>query len=115
MKFGRCKYINLLCYNIYIYFTYFLLRNFIFTHYLEKLQIFRAGILDISIALDLASYLINERDYVPWATALDHLHAWTKYLSESLPYKLLLSFMRHLLTPAAMHVGWQDEGPHQQK
>nr|XP_022900776.1 endoplasmic reticulum aminopeptidase 1-like isoform X2 [Onthophagus taurus] len=72
----------------------------------------RAGLLNASLALELSLYLINERDYVPWATAIAHFQSWSRRLSEALPYKLFLQYMRKLLTPVTKHVGWDEKGPH---
>ncbi|KAL1122590.1 hypothetical protein AAG570_002920 [Ranatra chinensis] len=72
----------------------------------------RAGLLNVTTVLNLTLYLIEERDYVPWATALQHFHTWTKYLSEAAPYRLFLLYIRHLLTPVATSLGWEDEGIH---
>ena len=34
---------------------------------------FRSGMLDYDLALDLTPYLVNEKDYVPWMSALNNL------------------------------------------
>lgn len=75
----------------------------------------RAGLLNASIPLELSLYLINERDYVPWATAIEHFQAWSRRLSESLAYKMFLKYMRKLLTPITKFVGWSDKGEHLHK
>ena len=33
-----------------------------------------AGLLDLSVALDLSQYLLREKEYVPWDAALSWLH-----------------------------------------
>ncbi|XP_060516441.1 endoplasmic reticulum aminopeptidase 1-like isoform X3 [Cylas formicarius] len=75
----------------------------------------RAGLLNASIPLELSMYLVKERDYVPWATAIDHLQNWATRLSESLAYKLFLKYMRHLLKPIATYLGWKNSGSHLNK
>lgn len=75
----------------------------------------RAGIINATIPLELSLYLLNERDYVPWATALKHFQSWSKSLVESLSYKFFFEYMRHILTPVTKYVGWDDTGPHLQK
>ncbi|XP_069679088.1 endoplasmic reticulum aminopeptidase 1-like isoform X3 [Periplaneta americana] len=75
----------------------------------------RAGVLNASVPLNLSLYLLQEQDYVPWATALEHFQSWSKLLSESAAYKQFLEYMRRLLEPAAKHVGWEDTGTHLQK
>ncbi|XP_021919323.1 endoplasmic reticulum aminopeptidase 1-like isoform X2 [Zootermopsis nevadensis] len=75
----------------------------------------RAGVLNASVPLSLSLYLLHEREYVPWATALEHFQSWSKLLSESAAYKKFLEYMRRLLEPASKHVGWEDTGTHLQK
>ncbi|XP_073998601.1 endoplasmic reticulum aminopeptidase 1-like isoform X3 [Rhodnius prolixus] len=75
----------------------------------------RAGLLNITTVLDLSLYLREERSYVPWATALEHLRSWARYLSESAPYRLFLQYTSHLLGPVAAHLGWEDGGTHLEK
>ncbi|XP_045481382.1 endoplasmic reticulum aminopeptidase 2-like isoform X3 [Harmonia axyridis] len=75
----------------------------------------RAGLLNASVPLELSSYLVHERHYVPWATAIEHFHAWSRRLSEGLSYKLFLQHMRKLLTPIVEHVGWKTGGSHLDK
>lgn len=75
----------------------------------------RAGLLNASIPLELSLYLENERDYVPWSTAIEHFQSWSRRLSESLAYKLFLQYMRRLLNPVTKYVGWTDVGSHLDK
>ncbi|XP_066255197.1 endoplasmic reticulum aminopeptidase 2-like isoform X2 [Euwallacea similis] len=72
----------------------------------------RAGLLNATIPLELSTYLVKENEYVPWATALEHFQNWARTMSESLPYKLFLNFMRNLLRPIAKFVGWQQSKDH---
>ncbi|XP_043260326.1 endoplasmic reticulum aminopeptidase 1-like isoform X1 [Colletes gigas] len=74
-----------------------------------------AGELNATIPLELSLYLLNERDYVPWATALGYLHSWKGRLSESPGYKRYITFLKRLLTPVTKYVGWTDEGSHLKK
>ena len=71
-----------------------------------------AGELNASVPLKLSLYLLNEREYVPWATALNYLHSWKEKLSESAGYKRYIIFLKKLLTPITKYVGWNDEGSH---
>ncbi|KAK7866387.1 hypothetical protein R5R35_009814 [Gryllus longicercus] len=75
----------------------------------------RAGVLDATIPLNLSIYLQKERDYVPWATALEHFQSWSKRLAETRAYKSFLEYMRYLLTPVARYIGWKDTGSHLDK
>ncbi|XP_025159395.1 glutamyl aminopeptidase isoform X3 [Harpegnathos saltator] len=74
-----------------------------------------AGMLDIAIPLNLSSYLIYERDYVPWHTAQEFLHSWRKKLYEHTVYKKFSAFFKYLLRPVIKDVGWSNEGPHMKK
>lgn len=74
-----------------------------------------AGELNASVPLRLAIYLTKERDYIPWATALNHLLSWKRNLGETPGYKKYVEYMRRILTPVASYVGWEDEGPHLKK
>lgn len=74
-----------------------------------------AGELNVSIPMRLSLYLMKEREYIPWATALNYLQGWKVKLSESSAYKKYLQFMKELITPVAKFVGWTDEGLHLKK
>ncbi|XP_058801112.1 endoplasmic reticulum aminopeptidase 2-like isoform X2 [Phymastichus coffea] len=75
----------------------------------------KAGELNASVPLELSLYLLNERDYVPWATALNYLHSWKEKLSESAAYKRYIVFFKKLIAPVTKYVGWSDEGSHLKK
>ncbi|XP_018905353.1 endoplasmic reticulum aminopeptidase 1 isoform X2 [Bemisia tabaci] len=75
----------------------------------------RGGMVDAALPLELSLYLMKERDYVPWATALEHLQTWSKVLAEATPYRLFLDLMKKLLSPVAQAVGWNDSGSHLKK
>ncbi|CAG9828443.1 unnamed protein product [Diabrotica balteata] len=60
----------------------------------DAFSLSRAGVLNVSVALELSLYLNNERDYAPWAAAIEHLKSWARRLSESLAYK---SFLKYLI------------------
>lgn len=79
------------------------------------LLIYRAGVINVTLPLRMCLYLRNERDYVPWATALEHLQNWSKFLGEAAPYRMFQQFMKHLLEPIANEIGWEDNGTHLQK
>ncbi|KAK2584087.1 hypothetical protein KPH14_006530 [Odynerus spinipes] len=74
-----------------------------------------AGELNATIPLELSLYLMNERDYVPWVTALRYLHSWEERLAESRAYKRYIEFLKRLLGPVTKYVGWTDEGSHLDK
>ncbi|XP_025987257.2 endoplasmic reticulum aminopeptidase 1 isoform X2 [Solenopsis invicta] len=74
-----------------------------------------AGELDASIPLELSLYLVNEKDYAPWKTALRYLNFWKDRLAESEGYKKYISFFKRLLDPISRYIGWTDEGSHLKK
>ncbi|XP_034944364.1 endoplasmic reticulum aminopeptidase 2-like isoform X3 [Chelonus insularis] len=71
-----------------------------------------AGEINATIPLRLSLYLLKERDYIPWATALSYLHSWKEKLGESAGYKRYIIFLKKLLGPVTEYVGWNDEGSH---
>ncbi|XP_015117204.1 endoplasmic reticulum aminopeptidase 2 [Diachasma alloeum] len=71
-----------------------------------------AGEINATIPLRLSLYLMNESDYVPWATALGYLHSWKQRLGESSGYKRYTAFLKKLLGPISKYVGWKDDGDH---
>ncbi|XP_015585301.1 endoplasmic reticulum aminopeptidase 2 isoform X2 [Cephus cinctus] len=75
----------------------------------------KAGILNATIPLELSVYLLNERDFVPWSTALEHFSSWASKLSESSGYKRYLKFIKRLIGPVIRYVNWKDDGPHLRK
>ncbi|KAL0129951.1 hypothetical protein PUN28_001901 [Cardiocondyla obscurior] len=74
-----------------------------------------AGEVDASIPLELSLYLVNERDYAPWETALRYLNCWKDRLAESAAYKKYIEFFKQLLGPITKYIGWTDEGSHLKK
>ncbi|KAJ8923593.1 hypothetical protein NQ315_010172 [Exocentrus adspersus] len=81
----------------------------------DAFSLCRAGLLNASIPLELSLYLTKEKEYVPWATAINHLKTWARRLSESLSYKMFLKYMRRLLKPIADYVGWKKKRTHLEK
>lgn len=71
-----------------------------------------SGEVNATIPLRLSLYLLNERDYAPWATALSYLQSWKEKLAESSGYKRYMTFLKMLLGPVTKDVGWKDEGIH---
>ncbi|KAK0159807.1 hypothetical protein PV327_010880 [Microctonus hyperodae] len=78
----------------------------------DAFNLCEAGEVNATIPLRLSLYLINERDYVPWATALSYLQSWKEKLAESSGYKRYITFLKWLLGPITQYVGWNDEGTH---
>lgn len=71
-----------------------------------------AGEINATIPLRLSLYLLKEKDYAPWATALSYLHSWKEKLGESSGYKRYIIFLKKLLAPITQTVGWEDDGDH---
>jgi len=74
-----------------------------------------AGEVDASIPLELSLYLVNERDYAPWATVLRYLNFWKDRLAESAAYKKYTLFFKQLMGPITKYIGLMDEGSHLKK
>lgn len=89
-------------------------RQYVVCYYYHSVTL-RAGLLNVTVPMELSLYLLKEREYVPWATALEHFQAWSRYLSEAAPYRLFLRYMKHLLGPVAHSLGWEDTGTHMNK
>ncbi|KAI4480304.1 hypothetical protein M0804_010302 [Polistes exclamans] len=81
----------------------------------DAFELCEAGELNATIPLELSLYLLNERDYVPWMTALKYLYSWKGRLAESRAYKRYIEFLKRLLGPITKYVGWADEGTHLDK
>lgn len=60
----------------------------------------------------MSQYLLQETEYVPWATALDHFRSWIKVLYEKPAHRLLISYVLKLLDPIYKNVEWADTGSH---
>jgi len=75
----------------------------------------RAGVLNITVPLTLSQYLVNETEYLPWATALTHLRKLDTLLSIRTARMSLHCFVRHLVTPLYSILGWTTKVPHIQR
>lgn len=71
-----------------------------------------AGVLNVTVPLTLSQYLVNETEYLPWATALAHLRKLDTVLSIRTARRSLHCFVRHLVTPLYSILGWTTKGPH---
>lgn len=71
-----------------------------------------AGVLNVTIPLKLSTYLVNETDYLPWSTALQHLRKLDSLLSFRTARRALHCFVRNLVTPLYNALGWTTTSPH---
>lgn len=53
----------------------------------------------MTIPLEMCLYLLKEKDYVPWAMALEHLQKWKDILQETSLIPDLNYLLRHILSP----------------
>ena len=60
---------------------------------------YRAGLVNVTIPLEMCLYLLKEKDYVPWAMALEHLQKWKDILQETSLIPDLNYLLRHILSP----------------
>lgn len=70
----------------------------------------RVGYVDYSIALDLASYLVNEEDYVPWKSYFKSISYLDNLLATSSCYGLFQKYGNNQLQKIYEKLGWNDEG-----
>jgi glutamyl aminopeptidase len=75
----------------------------------------RVGYIDYSIALDLASYLINEQDYVPWKSFFKSITYIDNLLSTSSCYGLFQMYGSKQIERIYSKLGWLDTGSYLEK
>ena len=70
------------------------------------------GILEYSIPLEMATYLVKEESLIVWLAALSHLSTWVELLQETSGRKTLNKFILSLLDPMYKKLKWEDTGDH---
>ena len=80
-----------------------------FTHCLS------AGLLDYTIPLDMAAYLVKEESLIVWMTALSHLSTWAELLQETSGRENMNKLILSLVQPMYEKLGWEDKGDHVEK
>ncbi|XP_022081849.1 putative aminopeptidase-2 isoform X2 [Acanthaster planci] len=81
----------------------------------DAFSLARAGDLSQAKALDLTSYLREERDYVPWYTVdsvLGYIYDNLALTAANASYE---TYMRAQIEPMYQYVGWANTGNHLQK
>uniref|UniRef100_H2YKR5 Aminopeptidase n=1 Tax=Ciona savignyi TaxID=51511 RepID=H2YKR5_CIOSA len=69
----------------------------------------RSGRIDISLALDLATYMVNEDEYIPWQTFLDAMTYCEYMLGASPIYGDFSKYILDLVVPSIYaDLGWDD-------
>ncbi|XP_031564452.1 glutamyl aminopeptidase-like [Actinia tenebrosa] len=82
----------------------------------DAFNLARAGQLKLTTALDLTLYLVNEKEYVPWSSALNNLGYIDSMLCASKgDYAYYKKYVLQQLTPIVEELGWEDKGSHLQK
>ncbi|XP_068228727.1 aminopeptidase N-like [Palaemon carinicauda] len=83
-------------------------------HHLNRAQILddyahlsRAGYLSYSSAMDFFAYLRKEREYLPWASALNHLDYMELMLSETVASEPFKKFLLDLIVPLYEEFGFE--------
>ena len=71
----------------------------------DSFHLSRAGYLNYTITLDLSKYLINEREYFPWSTALNSNSLWAigRIMKNHSAY--FNAYMKNLTTPIYKSLG----------
>ncbi len=70
----------------------------------------RVGYVDYSVALELTSYLVKERDYVPWKSFFKSITYLDNMLSSSSCYGLFQDYCAKQINDIYTRLGWQDKG-----
>ncbi|XP_052753551.1 aminopeptidase N [Galleria mellonella] len=73
----------------------------------DAMNLALSGRLDYRTALDITSYLIHERSYVPWKAGLVALGYIDTMLSKGAYYLEYKRYVLHLLTGAVKDLGWE--------
>jgi len=74
----------------------------------DSLNLAQGGLLDYDIALNLTTYLVLEKEYLPWESALSSLKYMASMMSRSSGYGHLKKHMKKLLLPLYSLVGFND-------
>nr|XP_045582294.1 aminopeptidase N-like isoform X1 [Procambarus clarkii] len=75
----------------------------------DALDLARAGHLSYDTALRVTRYLPRERDYVPWASALDNLQYLHAMFTHSADYGALRKYLLELVVPLYESAGFEDD------
>lgn len=78
----------------------------------DAFSLSQAGLVAVTVPLEMCMYLLKENEFVPWASALGHLKKWKQVLQETELIPQLNAFIRHLVSPMYNKVGWVDKGSH---
>ncbi|XP_055851073.1 aminopeptidase N-like isoform X2 [Episyrphus balteatus] len=70
----------------------------------DALDLAWAGDQDYEIAMRLVEYLAQERDYIPWKSAIDNLSGVNKILRQSPEYEFFKKYMQKILEPIYEHL-----------
>ncbi|NP_001038326.1 alanyl (membrane) aminopeptidase-like b isoform X1 [Danio rerio] len=65
----------------------------------DAFNLARAHRLNVTIALNLTKYLINDLEYIPWESALKNLDFFTLMFDRSEVYGPIMKYLRNLVTP----------------
>ncbi|XP_014675061.1 PREDICTED: aminopeptidase N-like [Priapulus caudatus] len=71
-------------------------------------NIARAGHVNEELALNATEYLANEREYLPWRSALTALDFVNNMLERTSAYGLFKEYMKLQIQPLYEEVGWND-------
>ncbi|XP_066912412.1 glutamyl aminopeptidase-like isoform X1 [Clytia hemisphaerica] len=85
----------------------------------DAFELAKANLLDQVKALDMTAYLSNEKEYVPWVTAMSSLGYIGAMLegSDQFPdaYKLYEQYIVAQVHPIVKRLKWEDKGSHLDK
>lgn len=75
----------------------------------DALNLARAGKLPYSVALDLTMYLEHDKDYIPWAAALNALSFLDRRLSNEMGYDNFQAYVKKLLANVYGLLGFEEK------
>jgi len=78
----------------------------------DAFSLCRAGLIEHTIPLEMATYLTKEKSLIVWLTALSHLSTWDELLQETPGRENLNKFILSLIDPLYRDLGWEDIGDH---
>lgn len=78
----------------------------------DAFELARSGHLNITTALDMSTYLVNETSYNPWNIMKDCLDEVIDLFDGHPQHALLRNYLEKLATPVLNSLGWEDTGDH---
>ena len=82
----------------------------------DRLTLYRvapgADRLNATVPLQLSTSLAGEAGLAPWSVTHRHLNTWLQLVYDQVTHAPLEDFIRRLIRPHYLELGWRDEGSH---